>query len=160
MAIITITEAPARAITDTESNRIGAAPRLVRWCRCSRVRCVLAASLRTRRSSPPWGVGVALSEAEHAALLVACIALSLGLAAREAMITRRWGSIFLTVVGCGALITAHVLEATPAAAVWLPRIGIAFLLGGAVWGQRIRSGARRPAFESEPRSATIAEPAP
>lgn len=88
------------------------------------------------------GVGIALSETQHLGLLVVCISLSLGVGLREARMTRRWGPLLVNVLGCTVLVAIHAMG-EQSAPPWSSWCGIVLLLGGAVWGHRIRLALRR-----------------
>ncbi|MBL8608269.1 MAG: hypothetical protein JNL38_13175 [Myxococcales bacterium] len=91
------------------------------------------------------GLGFALTEAEHVALLVVCVAVSLGAAVRDLTRDRRAGPFAATAGGCAALVASHLAE--PHAPAWLPWVGAALLLVGGAWGHwgrrlaRARAGA-------------------
>lgn len=84
------------------------------------------------------GVGFALTESQHVALLVVCVAVSIGAAARDFARDRRRAPLALTVGGCVVLVAAHVAEAR--APSWLPWAGAALLLAGGAfshWARRV-----------------------
>jgi hypothetical protein len=56
------------------------------------------------------GVGLALTESHHVALLLGTIALSLGFAAWRARRTRAWVPVLLTAIGGASMLAGHVLN--------------------------------------------------
>lgn len=88
------------------------------------------------------GIGIALSETQHLWLLLVCVALSLGVGARELRATRHYGPMTVTFGGCAVLLALHMFgeDAGPSRLSWL---GVTLLLGGAVWGHRVRLQRRR-----------------
>lgn len=79
-----------------------------------------------------FGVGFALSEGQHAVLLIVAVVAALASGAWRARVTRRFGPLGLTALGCTLLIFADVLhENRP-----LSLIGIAMLIASMVWDRR------------------------
>jgi len=54
------------------------------------------------------GLGLAMTETQHHALLTAAIVVALGLSARRAAQTQRWRFVAVTALGCALLVTSHV----------------------------------------------------
>lgn len=88
------------------------------------------------------GIGLELSETHHLWLLLGCITLSLGFGAREVRATGRAGPMVVTSAGCAVLLAVHVIGENVGMA-RLSWLGVALLLGGAIWGHRAASARRR-----------------
>jgi uncharacterized membrane protein (UPF0136 family) len=79
-----------------------------------------------------FGVGFAISEGQHAILLIVAVVAALASGAWRARVTRRFGPLGLTALGCLLLIFADVLhENRP-----LSLFGIALLIASMVWDRR------------------------
>jgi hypothetical protein len=79
-----------------------------------------------------FGVGFALSEGQHAILLIVAVVAALASGAWRARMTRRFGPLGLTALGCTLLIFADLLhENRP-----LSLIGIALLIASMIWDRR------------------------
>jgi hypothetical protein len=79
-----------------------------------------------------FGVGFALSEGQHAILLFMAVAAALLAGGWRARMTRRFGPLGLTAVGCALLIFADVLHENRA----LSLCGIALLVSSMIWDRR------------------------
>ena len=84
-----------------------------------------------------FGVGFALTEGQHAILLFVAVAAALLAGGFRARMTRRFGPLGLTAVGCVLLIFADVLHENRA----LSLVGIALLVASMIWD---RWAARQP----------------
>jgi hypothetical protein len=79
-----------------------------------------------------FGVGFALSEGQHAVLLIVAVVAALAAGAWRARVTRRFGPLGLTAFGCVLLLLADVLHENRA----LSLVGIALLVGSMIWDRR------------------------
>jgi len=84
------------------------------------------------------GLGFALSETQHVALLVFAIAISLGLSGRRSWIERRIWPIAVSFVGCALLVLGHVLGEVHV----LEWSGVAVLLVGGLAERRLAARSR------------------
>lgn len=88
------------------------------------------------------GLGFALTETQHVALLTFAVLISLGLSGRRTWIERRAWPIVVSVLGCALLVLGHVLGEVH----WLEWSGVAVLLVG---GLAERQLARRSALRRQ-----------
>jgi hypothetical protein len=79
------------------------------------------------------GVGLYLTEAQHAVLLGVAVTISLVVGFWRARRTGRFTPLSLTLIGCALVLAAHALDDNP----WLAWSGVVALLGGGVWEHRI-----------------------
>ena len=89
------------------------------------------------------GVGLAFTESEHAALLIAAIALSLIISIRRALRNGVWAPVWLTLLGGGAMLGAHLLNDNAA----LTGVGVVCFLSAAassIWRSRTKALALQP----------------
>ena len=79
-----------------------------------------------------FGVGFAITEGQHAVLLFVAVAAAILAGGFRARVTRRFGPLGLTTLGCMLLIFADVLhENRP-----LSLVGIAMLVASMIWDRR------------------------
>jgi hypothetical protein len=78
--------------------------------------CALCPACVTMYSSllATFGLGLAMSETQHHALLAVAVVIALGFSAWRATRTGRWRFVALTALGCALLGGAHAIEELPA----------------------------------------------
>ncbi len=87
------------------------------------------------------GLGVALSESQHAVFVALAVAIALVSGIRRLRETRRAGPFVATSLGCAAIVAEHVTGGSrPLAA-----LGIVLLLVGGAWAHQLARSVRRAA---------------